>query len=124
VRAAWWHEQQDEVMYVFLVEPQNHGRAGTTWETSHEWRLTEATPSSQRFRWFTRKPLGSLFDPQSQDRRTEDSAATAPDWSDRSEWCAMTQSGIFEVEDSIGIAWLVSRLSWVRSLGIRLMEKI
>jgi hypothetical protein len=21
----------------FLVEPQNHGRAGTSWEPSHEW---------------------------------------------------------------------------------------
>jgi hypothetical protein len=30
VRAAWWHEQQDEVMDNFLVEPQNQGRAGTT----------------------------------------------------------------------------------------------
>jgi hypothetical protein len=31
----------------FLVEPQNQGRAGTTWEPSHEWRLAEATPSSR-----------------------------------------------------------------------------
>jgi hypothetical protein len=40
VRAAWWHEQQDDVMDGFLVEPQNKGRAGTTWEPSHEcdWR--------------------------------------------------------------------------------------
>jgi hypothetical protein len=27
----------------FLVEPQNQGRAGTTWEPIHEWRLVEAT---------------------------------------------------------------------------------
>jgi hypothetical protein len=47
----------------FLVEPQNQGRAGTTLEPSHEWRLAEATPSSRGFRWFTRKPLGSLVDP-------------------------------------------------------------
>jgi hypothetical protein len=50
VLAAWWHEQQDEVVDGFLVEPQNQGRAGTTWEPSHEWRLAEATPSSQGFR--------------------------------------------------------------------------
>jgi hypothetical protein len=25
VRAAWWHEQQDEVVGGFLVEPQNQG---------------------------------------------------------------------------------------------------
>jgi hypothetical protein len=40
-------------------------------------------PSSRGFRWFTRKPLGSLVDPQSQDRRTEDGATAAPDQSDR-----------------------------------------
>jgi hypothetical protein len=83
VRAAWLHEQQDEVMDGFLVEPQNQCRARTTWKPSHEWRLEEATPSSRGYRWFTRKPLGSLVDPQSQDRRTEDGAAAAPDRSDR-----------------------------------------
>jgi hypothetical protein len=44
VRAAWWHEQQDEVMDGFLVEPQNQGRARTMWEPNHEWRLADATP--------------------------------------------------------------------------------
>jgi hypothetical protein len=38
-----------EVMDGFLVEPQNQGRAGTTWEPSHEWRLVEATLSSRGF---------------------------------------------------------------------------
>jgi hypothetical protein len=85
VRAAWWHEQQDEVMDGFLVEPENQGRVGTTWELSHEWRLAEATPSSRGFQWFTTKPLGSLVDPQSQDRRTEDGAAAVPDRYDRSD---------------------------------------
>jgi hypothetical protein len=28
VWAAWWQEKQDEVVYSFLVEPQNQGRAG------------------------------------------------------------------------------------------------
>jgi hypothetical protein len=83
VRAAWWHEQQDEVMDSFWVEPQNQGRAGTTWEPSHEWRLEETTPSSQGFQWFTGKQLGSLVDPQSQDRRTEDGDAAALDRCDR-----------------------------------------
>jgi hypothetical protein len=83
VRAAWWHEQQDEVMDSFSVEPQNQGRTGTTWEPSPEWRLAEATPSSRSFRWFIRKPLGSLVDPQSQDLRTEDGGAAASDQSDR-----------------------------------------
>jgi hypothetical protein len=53
------------------------------WEPSNEWRFAEATPSSWGFLWFTRKPLGSLVDPQSKDRRTEDGAAAVPDWSDR-----------------------------------------
>jgi hypothetical protein len=83
VRAAWWHELQDEVMDGFLVETQNQGRARTTWEPSHEWRLAEATSSSRGFWWFTRKPLGSLVDPQSQDRRAEDGATAVPD---RSDW--------------------------------------
>jgi hypothetical protein len=69
VRAAWWHEQQDEVVDSFLVEPQNQGRAGTTWEPSHEWRLAEATPSSRGLQWFTRKPLGYSVEPQNRGRR-------------------------------------------------------
>jgi hypothetical protein len=28
VRAAWWQEKQDEVVYGFLVEPQNQGGVG------------------------------------------------------------------------------------------------
>jgi hypothetical protein len=32
-----WQEQRDEVVDVFLVGPQNKGRAGTMWEPSHEW---------------------------------------------------------------------------------------
>jgi hypothetical protein len=97
VRAAWWQEWEDEVMDNFLVEPQNQGRAWTTWEPSHEWWLAEATPSSRGFQWSTRKPLGSLVDPQSQDRRTEDGGAAA---SDRSDQCATMQSGDFEAEDT------------------------
>jgi hypothetical protein len=67
----------------FLVEPETQGRAGTMWEPNHEWRLAEATPSSRRFWWFTRKPLGSLVDPQSQDRRTEDGVVAVLDQYDR-----------------------------------------
>jgi hypothetical protein len=74
---------QDEVMDGFLVEPQNQGRAGTTWEPSHECGLAEATLSSQGFWWFTKKPLGSLVDPQSQGRSTEDGGAAASDRSER-----------------------------------------
>jgi hypothetical protein len=75
----------------------------------------EATPSARGFLWFTGKPLGSLVDPQSQDRRTEDGGAATSDRSDRgSEWsdrCATTQSGEFEAEDTRRIARLASRLS-------------
>jgi hypothetical protein len=72
VRAAWWHEQQEEVVDGFLVEPQNQGRAGTTWEPSHEWRLAEATPSSRGLQWFTRKPLGYSVEPQNRGRRLDE----------------------------------------------------
>jgi hypothetical protein len=61
VRAAWWHEQQNEVMDGFLVEPQNQGRARTTWELSHECQLAEATSSSRGFQWFTGKAIVPWF---------------------------------------------------------------
>jgi hypothetical protein len=72
VPATWWQEQWDEVMDGFLVEPQNQGRAGTTWEPSHEWRLVEATPSSRGLQWFTRKPLGYSVEPQTRGRRLDE----------------------------------------------------
>jgi hypothetical protein len=34
---AWWQVRQDEVVDSFLVVPHNQGRAGTSWEPSHEW---------------------------------------------------------------------------------------
>jgi hypothetical protein len=78
VRAAWWHEQQDEVVDGFLVEPQNQGRASTTWEPSHEWRLAEATPSSRGLQWLTRKPLGYSVEPQNRGRRLDEEVR--PPW--------------------------------------------
>jgi hypothetical protein len=72
VWAAWWHEQQDEVVDGFLVEPQNQGRAGFTWEPSHEWRLAEATPSSRGLQWFTRKPLGYSVETKNRGRRLDE----------------------------------------------------
>jgi hypothetical protein len=71
MRAAWWQEQRDEIVDGFLVEPQNQGRAGTTWEPSHEWRLAEATPSSRGLQWFTRNPLGYSVEPQNRGRRLD-----------------------------------------------------
>jgi hypothetical protein len=56
----------------FLVKPQNQGRARTTWEPSHEWRLAEATPSSWGLQWFTIKPLGYSVEPQNQGRRLDE----------------------------------------------------
>jgi hypothetical protein len=72
VRAAWGHEQQDEVVDGSLVEPQNQGRAGTTWEPSHDWRLAEATPSSRGLQWFTRKPLDYSVEPEYRGRRLDE----------------------------------------------------
>jgi hypothetical protein len=56
----------------FLVEAQNQGQVGTTWEPSHEWRLAEATTSSQDLQWFTRKPLGYSVEPQNRGRRLDE----------------------------------------------------
>jgi hypothetical protein len=46
-----------------------------------DWRRLHRVRGS--FQWFTRKPLGSLVDPQSQDRKTEDGAAAVLDRSDQ-----------------------------------------
>jgi hypothetical protein len=87
----------------FLVEPQNQDRVGTTWELSHEWLLAEATLSSQGFQWFTRKPLDSVVDPQSQDSRLKTEVQQHRTglirryWSDRG---ATTQSGESEAKDT------------------------
>jgi hypothetical protein len=110
-------------MDVFLVEPQNQGRAGTTWEPSHEWWLAKATSSSWGFRWFTKKLLGSLVDPQNKDRRTENGGAAAPDRSGRWVWSVwpVRSTGLTGVQRSspetskrrtrVEIARLASRLS-------------
>jgi hypothetical protein len=42
----------------------NQGRAGTTWEPCHEWRLAKVTSSSWGLQWFTRKPLGYSVETQ------------------------------------------------------------
>jgi hypothetical protein len=145
VRAAWWHEQQDEVMDGFLVEPQNQGRAGTTWEPSHEWRLVEATPSSRGLQWFTRKPLGYLVEPQNRGRRLDEElwptrpvqpprkcGQTAWGRSDcpgrsnrpggRSDRPGHRRRDASKRRTRVGIARLASRLSRLRSPGIHPMK--
>jgi hypothetical protein len=81
--------------------------------------LAKATSSSRGFRWFTRKPIGSLVDSQSQDRRTEDGDAAAPDRSDW--WVSPVGTGLTGVRrcspetskrrTRVSIARLASRLS-------------
>jgi hypothetical protein len=90
-------------MNVFLVEPQNQGRAVTTWEPSHEWRLAEATLSSQVsggspenhwVPWLIHKDKTKEPKTEVQQHRT---GLTGEE--DRSDRCATTQSGDFEAED-------------------------
>jgi hypothetical protein len=145
VRAAWWHEQQDEVVDGFLVEPQNQGRAGTTWEPSHECRLAEATPSSRGLQWFTRTPLGYSVEPQNRGQRLEEGVrpprpvqpprkggqnawgrsdlpgrSNRPGgWSDRP---GRRRRDASKRRTSVGIARLASRLSRLRSPGIHPMK--
>jgi hypothetical protein len=147
VQAAWWHEQQDEVVDGFLVEPQNKGRAGTMWEPSHEWRLAEATPSSRGLQWFTRKPLGYSVEPQNRRRRLDEEVwpprpVQPPRRGGQTTWVGqIAQAGLTahagrsdhpgrwcrdasKRRTRVGIARLASRLSSLRSPGIRLMKKI
>jgi hypothetical protein len=98
VQAAWWHEQQDEVANGFLVEPQNQGRAGTTWEPSHHWRLAEATPSSRGLQWFTTKPLGYSGEPQNRSRRLDEEVrpprpVQLPGRGGQTAWAGLTARG-------------------------------
>jgi hypothetical protein len=123
-RAARWQEQQDEVEDGFLVEPQNQGRAGTSWEPSHECWLAEATSSSRGLRWFTRKPSVYSAEPQS---RGEDrvwlSGQNRPDRFVEPVWpiwgCRAPKTS--RQRTHVGIARLASRLREVRSPGIRPM---
>jgi hypothetical protein len=147
VRAAWWHEQQDEVVDSFLVEPQNQDQAGTTWKLSHEWRLAEATPSSRGLQWFTRKPLGHSVEPQNRGRRLDEEVrpprpVQPPRRGGQTAWgrsdClgrsnrpgrAVRLPGRRRRDASkrrtrVGITRLASRLSRLRSPGIRPMKKI
>jgi hypothetical protein len=103
VRAGWWQERQDKVMDGFLVEPQNQGRGGTTWEPSYECRLAEATSSSQGFRWFTRKPLVPwlIHKVKTEEPKTDvQQHQTGLTSGYRSDRYATTQSGDFEAEDT------------------------
>jgi hypothetical protein len=90
VRGTRWPVESSAVRMVARSARWSHGPFlgwdGTTWEPSDEWRLAEATPSLRGFQWFTRRPLGSLVDPQRQDRRTKDRGEVGLDRSDRWVW--------------------------------------
>jgi hypothetical protein len=57
-------------------EPHGGKNSGTkSWTVSwlsHEWRLVEATLSSQGLQWFTRKPLGYSVEPQNRGQRLDE----------------------------------------------------
>jgi hypothetical protein len=131
----------------FLGEPQNHGRAGTTREPSHEWRLAEATPSSRGLQWFTRKPLGYSVEPQNRDRRLDEEVwpprpVQPPRRGGQTAWAGQTAMAGLTAQGGqsdrlgrwrrdaskrrtrVGVARLALRLSRLRSPGIRPMEKI
>jgi hypothetical protein len=131
----------------FLVELQNQGRAGTTWEPSLEWRLAEATPSSRGLQWFTRKPLGNSVESQKRGRRLDEEvwppkpvqqprrggqtglAGQIPRVGLTAQGGQSDRPGRWRRDASkrrthVGIARLASRLSRLRSPGIRPMKKI
>jgi hypothetical protein len=107
-----------------LVEPQNQGRPGTSWEPSHEWRLAEATSSSRGLRWFTRKPSGYSAEPQSRGRRPDVAVRpkpALPAWrTGLPVWGRMAPEASRR-RTHVGITRLASRLREVRSPGIRPM---
>jgi hypothetical protein len=128
-----------------LVEPQNQGRARTTWEPSHDWRLAEATPSSRGLQWYTRKPLGYSVEPQNRGRRLDEevwppSPVQPPRRGGQIAWAGqIARAGLtaqrgrsdrpgrwrrdaLKWRTRVGIARLALRLSRLRSSGIHLMK--
>jgi hypothetical protein len=82
----------------FLVEPQNQGRARTTWESSHEWRLVESTLWSQGLQLFTRKPMGYSLKPQNRGRRLDEEVrpprpVELPRSAGQTAWAGLTAQG-------------------------------
>jgi hypothetical protein len=110
VRATWWQEKQDEVGYSFLVEPQNQGRAGTTWRPSHEWDWHGGCTESAGFAVVHHKTVGVAW--LSHKAKTGCSADGDGIWARRETSKRRTR---------VGIARLASRLSELRSPGIRPM---
>jgi hypothetical protein len=105
----------------FLVEPQNKGRAGTTWEPSHEWRLAEATPSSRGLQWFTRKPQGYSVEPQNRGRRLDEEVwptqvgSTAQEGG-QTAWAGQISRAVLTAQGS-GLTALVAGAEMLRSGG-------
>jgi hypothetical protein len=60
VRAAWWQEKKDEVMYGFLVEPQTKVETGRRGNQVMCGIGVEDAPSPRGLRRFTRKLSGLL----------------------------------------------------------------
>jgi hypothetical protein len=110
VRAGWRQEKQDEVGYGFLVEPQNQGRAGTTWRPSHEWDWRGGCTESVGFAAVHHKTVGVAW--LSHKAKTGGSAD-----GDR----IRARRETLKRRTRVGIARLASRLSELRSPGIRLM---
>jgi hypothetical protein len=137
VRAAWWHEQQDEVVDGFMVEPGLRGSQ----VMSGGWR------SSRGLQWCTRKPLGYSVEPQNQGRRLDEQVwpprpVQPPRRGGQTAWAGqiaragLTAQGGWSDRPGrwhrdaskrrtrVGIARLASRLSRLRSPGIHPMKKI
>jgi hypothetical protein len=110
VRAAWWQEKQDEVGYGFLVEPQNQGRAGTTWRPSHEWDWRGGCTDSAGFTVVHHKTVGVPW--LSHKAKTGGSA-------DGDKIQARRETS--KRRTLVGIARLASRLSKLQSPGIHPM---
>jgi hypothetical protein len=117
-RGTWWPVGSSAGRMVARTARWSHGRfhgwaskprLSRDYVGAESWVwLAETTPSLRGFHWFARKPLGSLVDPQSQDRRPE-VAAQGPVWlvgtglvggAHQSDRCATMQFGDFEAEDT------------------------
>jgi hypothetical protein len=110
VRAAWLQEKQEEVGYGFLVEPQNQGRVGMTWRPSNEWDWRGCCTESSRFAVVHHKTVGVPWLIQ----KVKTGGSADGDG-------IRVRRETSKRRTCVGIARLASRLSELRSPGMRPM---
>jgi hypothetical protein len=109
----------------FLVEPQNKGRARTTWKSSHEWELAGGYTKSAGFpvvHHNTTRLLGWAIEPRPKTWcGCQAKTGLTSSWNRPYRFGVAGHRGVSKRRTRVGITSLALRLSEVQSLGIRQM---